>query len=198
MSAGYVVRVAASVATGLLAFLYYPDSPRSTLGVAPAEAKAFFTRKRVHGKWITGRFVKHHAVTRHAATPNSRAKVARVEQPMPMTSAPRAEQERAADLNIPTGAPPDALALRATLDTPAASDQRLVRLQEALRVRALKLAEGDEQRPATTGSIGRAKVPRSVGFDFETGVKTTSYADGTKTDEPFDASVEQRLLPRGR
>jgi hypothetical protein len=201
MGARRVVRVAASVATGLLAFLYYPDKLRSTLGIAPAEAKSFYTRKRVDGKWITGRFVKRHTTpTRQAARSDRRAEAARTEQSIPSTppTPPRPEDQRSPDVNIGSAALPDALALRAGLETPAASDERLVRLQEALRARASKLAEGDEQRPATTGAIGRTRVPRSVGFDFDKGVKTTSFSDGTKVEESFDASVEQRVPPLGR
>src|SRR4051812_39937088 len=54
-------RVVATLGTALFAFVYCPEGPVGAVGVAPAHAKAFYTRKRVHGKWVTGHFIKKHA-----------------------------------------------------------------------------------------------------------------------------------------
>ena len=98
--------------------------------------------------------------------------------------------------------PPTAVAVPPPNIAPLSDDERLLKLQEALKARASKLAEGVDQ-PRTvsvTGSIAPAPVrsPKSVTFDFETGLKSITFADGTRAEERFDPALEQRVLPRAR
>ena len=162
------------------------------IGIGPAEAKSYYTRKRVNGKWVNGRFPK-----------KSAAKAARQEtataSPSVKSSKRKAQAALAETETAPAAAKVAALPARAGSDgqggvapgsaaaRPAAGasgltlseDDRLLRLREALRARANAL---------TTGSIAtpRTPEPQSVSLDFRSGTKTTIFSDGTLVTEPFD------------
>jgi hypothetical protein len=184
------------------------------LGVTPAEAKAFYTRKRVNGHWITGRFPKRHATaTRPAREGRARPAAAPVvtltaalpvPAPLANSTAPDAKRE-------PTAAPP--VAAPATPIAPPTEEQRLNGLREALQARASRLvttgstgagappaAQPQNGQPLATSSIGESKAAvspqreaRSVSLDFETGIKTTLFSDGTILKERFDIEALKGL-----
>jgi hypothetical protein len=79
---------------------------------------------------------------------------------------------------VPVAAPP----------APAAQADPMAKLREALQARANTLT-------ATTGSIAPAPRPeaQSVSLDFDTGMKTTVFKDGTMVREPFDVSAWRGL-----
>ena len=185
------VRGTAGVCAAALLYFYCPNEPLRGFGIAQADAKAFYTRKRVHGRWITGRFPKRHAVK--APRNDNRGAASRVTATaLPSSRAETAPEKEKAS---PERAPLNGLALRATLDPPVPTDDGLLKLRDALQTRASQLANVEGQQPTTTGSIGSAQRPRSIIFDFEKSTKTTSYADGMNVEESFDTALEQRVAP---
>jgi hypothetical protein len=175
------------------------------VGVSPAEAKSYYTRKRVDGKWVTGRFPKKSfakkdvakaeaAVSRSSRSARRRARAAAEteaaaqETQVAALRAPKAERALpAAPAPAVAAASPQQAAPRTTTGVsliPLSEDERLNRLREALRARANAL---------TTGSIApipvvRAPEPQSVSLDFRSGTKTTIFSDGTLVTESFDVS----------
>jgi hypothetical protein len=162
------------------------------VGVGPAEAKPYYTRKRVDGKWVTGRFPKKSAAKKQVASVSRsatrRAKAASVLKEAPATirvaalpakAAPVMETPRAAALQA---------AIRPSTAVPLSEDDRLAKLGEALRARASTL---------TTGSIAAPQAlrpePQSVSLDFRSGTKTTIFSDGTLITEPFDVGALKGL-----
>lgn len=171
------------------------------IGVGPAEAKSYYTRKRVDGKWVNGRFPKKSAAKKESArketakasysSRSARRRARAVPVEAERETAPAAS--RVAALSTPKAAsesqaaPPQGSttfppAARATVGASAATlseEDRLARLREALRARANAL---------TTGSIAAARgpEPQSVSLDFRSGTKTTIFSDGTLVTEPFD------------
>lgn len=126
-------------------------------------------RSRSHGR----RTYRHHA-RRHAG------------RPAPVPDAEVVEllpPERPADI-----APGDVTAsLRQDPD-----ETRLARLRDALQSRASNLAD-DGERAEVAPLEGAA--PRSIAFDFDTGLKTTVFANGVTVREPFDREAARRLTP---
>jgi hypothetical protein len=170
------------------------------IGVGPAEAKSYYTRKRVDGKWVNGRFPKKSAAKKESArkeTARTRSSVRSAKRHARASSAETESEtapasSRVAALSAPKAAsgsqaapaqgsttfpaaPRPALGASATLS----EEDRLARLREALRARANAL---------TTGSIAAARgpEPQSVSLDFRSGTKTTIFSDGTLVTEPFD------------
>jgi hypothetical protein len=171
------------------------------IGISPAEAKSYYTRKRVDGKWVNGRFPKKSAAKKEVARKETAKANSSVKSAKRYARAASAETEsetapaasRVAALSTPKaasasqaalaqGSTPFPAAARPAVGASAATlseEDRLSRLREALRARANAL---------TTGSIAapRAPEPQSVSLDFRSGTKTTIFSDGTLVTEPFD------------
>ena len=58
MAARCMLRVIAASAAITVAGLYCPEPLRGVIGISSVNAKEFYTRKRVKGRWITGHFAK--------------------------------------------------------------------------------------------------------------------------------------------
>ena len=187
-------------------------------GVGPAVAKEFYTRKRVNGRWITGRFPKRSAGARNQgaadARPSSREGVRSTASTMPADRAGTLPVSDAAagPKSAPHGAPPMLVQPSAAMPTPArpvlpsASSQgpaageiplgpapdgeRLGKLRQALQARASTLTSG-------SGDPGRGvrpvPEPQSVSLDFQSGIKTTVFSDGSMVREPFDVAAMKAL-----
>jgi hypothetical protein len=179
----------------------FSSADLGVVGISPAEAKSFYTRKRVDGKWVNGRFPKKSAakaVKKEATSASRSTKSAKgqsrtaapeaesVKAPARVASlpSPRAESagQAASGVQAPAGSASTHAAPRAATGVslvPLSEDDRLAKLREALRARANAL---------TTGSITapRAPEPQSVSLDFRSGTKTTIFSDGTLVTEPFD------------
>lgn len=191
--------VLAALATGSFGVA---DPANLVLGIAPAEAKAIYTRKRVRGRWVTGHFVRRHGRTpRHNVkwedrlTPSDLDPDSSALTPNPNSGA---EQGTNVEPTLPAGAASAALSAAA----PLARDERLAKLQEALHAHARTLASNAEPAsgalPAPGGlkyprSAPASKEPRAVSFDFRSGVKTTVFVDDTKVEEPFDPAAMKGL-----
>jgi hypothetical protein len=142
------------------------------LGIAPAAAKEYYTRKRVNGRWVTGRFPKRGAET--ARSTSARARTAAVQ---------------ADDVPVP---PPAVRPLQAAAPAaaalvpgePQAGEQHLVPLKQALEQRARSMVAQD---------AAPAPNVRSVTYDFAQGVKTVIYLDGTVSEEQLDPATTGRV-----
>lgn len=159
-------RCAGAVAVGLLAGLAGVSVPMVGLGISQAEAASFYTRKRVNGRWITGRFPKGATAssTRRTRTARGRAAIELDDEsgvPMPpvrdaalasftsVRSVPEPLQE-IAELKTEL-APAEPISIPVLETTP---DDRLLKLRRALQVRADELASGPV--------IGSASAPASA------------------------------------
>lgn len=155
----------AAVAAGVLGGIFGPFAIDSGLpGLAPAQAKEYYTKKRVNGRWVNGRFAKRSAPN---AKVTVRAPPARVTAPArviapPRVAAPPSAAGRVAEAKpssaaatappvpAPSPAAPAAPAVRANASgspsaTPSttvpalAEDGRMQQLQEALQARTQSL-----------------------------------------------------------
>jgi hypothetical protein len=162
------------------------------LGITSAEARVF-TRKRVNGRWITGHFVSNRgskAKTRSARTSRSKkyARLSEEREVTPPAPEPRPRSAKNAEPVLAVAVP----AAAAIVTT----DDRMQKLQEALQEKARVIARavtGDSPvldsnlSPQATGSVRpAAPEPRSVSFDFQSGVKTTVFSNGALVEEKFD------------
>jgi hypothetical protein len=205
---GTAVFVAATLGGGAVP----PISDLGLAGIGAAEAKSFYTRKRVKGRWVTGHFAKKHFAQKQTVAKASRSEkrakasahavpvsssfaalatsspepVTATTQPTPMLQATRTMFPAAPVGRLAQGTP----ASSAAPFVPSSEDERLSKLREALQARASAL---------TTGSVAAAQVPRpapepqSVSLDFKSGTKTTHFTDGTAVTEPFDVGAMKSL-----
>jgi hypothetical protein len=151
----------------------------------PAHAGDFYTRKRVNGVWMTGRFPKHHPV-----------RVAQLQTKTPAPAADKPPERVAASLGrtgddlapafqrafqarrivSATAMPSVAVPTNAT-NVSFTDEDRLLPLRRALEARARTMA-------TTTPPANRAV--KAVTFNFETGLRTSVYNDGTVVEDHFD------------
>ena len=153
-------------------------------GIGTAQAKEFYTRKRVNGRWVNGRFPKKHAQAsrrRHAgwAAPEPQQVASLPPQP------PRAEREARSEPR--------------QRDASGPGEERLVKLQHALEARAQAIATAaaaevtSSLRPIQTSVPPARSEPRLVSFDFESGLKTTTFSSGAVVRENFDIGTLKGL-----
>ena len=165
-----------------------PTAP-AFIGISSAEAKPYYTRKRVNGRWVTGRFAKRSAMAARETRRSARyrnATAAIVEEPVApretrVVSLPRSVVEERPRVQAPVAAAPL---------VSLSEDERLSKLREALRARANTLTT---DTITTAPSAPRAREPQSVTLDFVAGVKTTVFSDGTMVAEPFDVNALRSL-----
>lgn len=163
------------------------------IGVGPAEAKAYYTRKRVNGRWIQGRFASKSTIKSAAksATRSAGKRHARISRSARRAdeafSEPAATPARDVALLSPTTGPRGGLA---TPLVPRSEDERFGQLREALRARASTLTTGTIATPQV---LQGALEAQSVSFDFKSGTKTTVFSDGTSVAEPFDVGAMKGL-----
>src|SRR3954464_28336 len=181
----------AALSTGLFSV---SDAAILAVGVTPANAKEFYTRKRVNGRWITGHFGRRHSAAQRKTEANARPGVDRK-----LLAAPRPDgsSSRSARTTEPVIKPEPMTSVGAapvgspTTETgvvgPLTTDERLLKLQAALQAHARSLAAKFESASASQSINGAAsQEPRSVSFDFQSGVKTTVFSDGARGEEPFE------------
>jgi hypothetical protein len=167
-----------------------------SLGGAPdsAEAAEYYTRKRVNGVWITGRFAKKQPsaakVARSPAVVDAVTTTGALPSSIPSDLSPsndltpmfqRAMEARRAAVSIagvePQGPSPSA--------SPA-HESRLLPLQRALEARAKSMV----------GESPLSRTVKVVTFNFETGVRTSIYNDGSIVEEAFDPVAAPLIFAR--
>jgi hypothetical protein len=180
---GYVqAAIVASLAYGCC--LTSPPLSAFVSGIGTAQAKGFYTRKRVHGRWVNGRFPKKHAQAsgrRHAGwTAPEPQQVASLPPQAPRVERDTRSEPRQGEVTVPR-------------------EERLVKLQRALEVRAQAIATAaaaevtSSLRPIQTPIPNARPEPRWVSFDFESGLKTTTFSSGAVVRESFDIGTLKGL-----
>jgi len=216
--------VRAAVAAGFALVGYMASSTLSfgIVGVSSAEAAQFYSRKRINGQWVTGRFPK----VARAARPSRSRQVARVKggiravpdsAVLAALSAPelRRDDIAAASSPVSTGTlaerrpPPVALPdVEAALvsaaigpvapadETGPAAEARVLKLREALQARANDLkvkSETELSRPAVpVPQVNRA--PAEAPGTEAASLSTSSIAPAPET--PSVAGRASPLVPR--
>ena len=188
----------ASASAALLAasmIVLGPGPAPITGGVA--SAKEFFTRKRVNGRWVAGKFAKPEATKARAKAGRGRRRLASRAAPEPVEADPRPMPptrpagmgSRASD-----GAPSSRVIATASI-TPAPAEARMERMRSALEARAKTLASEAlpvaEGAPVASPPVGIAL--RSVTFDFQKGLKTVVFDDNVAVTEPLDPNHAREL-----
>lgn len=112
-------------------------------GIQSAEAKDYYTRKRVNGKWVTGKFPKRQSAKQEEA------------------ASPKAEETAPVAIKVEGQ------------DEPISNPILLAALQK----KAAYLAAG--------GVIGAA----SITYDYDQGIKTTFYKDGSIVEDAIDETA---------
>jgi hypothetical protein len=86
----------------------------------------------------------------------------------------------------PAPVPQVAFAPSATASSAPGEEERLRTLREALQARANSLSTGSVTLPQPARV---SPEPQSVSLDFQSGVKTTVFSDGTSIQEQFDVAA---------
>lgn len=141
-------RAAALVGLALASQLGLPEPLTGPLGVSPAEAAGFYTRKRVNGRWVTGHFPK----AGKAAVRSSRRSRAVIEEEEDVADVPvpPARERVLISANSSEPAPSQAVSAPAAGRSNAQvaalqpladfAEERLFKLRRALQARADELA----------------------------------------------------------
>jgi hypothetical protein len=186
------------------------DPATPVFGIASANAKGFDTRKRVRGRWITGHFTRRHSAARRNNAEAGAPPIAgrRLQgDPVPTTPAPKPKSapEQSNKPEPILSARAAQVGERAVVSgavVPLSTDERLLKLQEALHAHARNLAVSTEPAsgvPPAPGGISSPRPasaspePKAVSFDFQSGVKTTVFTDGSQVEEPFDPASMKGL-----
>jgi hypothetical protein len=185
-----------------------PLSDLGLVGAGTAEAKGYYTKKRVNGRWIIGYFPKRSATGQNAVkerVPEAErpsiafAAAASTVSPLPVSRSHAdpliATRDHSTGLTTASSATSRELAPLPALPAangplvPPPEEARLTGLRQALQARA----------NALTGENAAAQGPRmvaepeSVSLDFKSGMKTTLFSDGTTVREPFDVTALKGL-----
>jgi hypothetical protein len=198
MRMGLCLRAAATAGIALAGYMASSTISFGVVGVSSAEAAQFYSRKRINGQWVTGRFPK----TTRVARPSRTRQVARVKGIRPVSVVPasatlaalsvpelRREDASAANSPMTTGtlaerAPPalampdiEAALVSAAVgpvppadETAPAAEARVMKLREALQARANDLKAKSETEAA------RPNAPVSVAPKPELAVAPASAA----------------------
>jgi hypothetical protein len=191
------------------------------------QAGEFYTRKRVNGVWITGKFRrKHHAEATNASAPavaevekaakgetvekagkaEKAAKVEPVEKADKTEKAGKAETAEKAD-KVEKIRKPVAVTYLDPADDRKPAFQRAIEARQGLRRPEGMLATEDYVRllplqralEAKARSLAETLPPlrnvKTVTYDFETGLRTSIYSDGSIAEEPFDSATGSISLP---
>jgi len=126
------------------------------------------------------------------------------DDPVPTTPARKpssvAEQSNKPEAAVPVGVAQPGTSTTLSEAAPIARDERLLKLQAALHAHARTLASDTQrasnvplapERLTSPRLLSGPPEPKAVSFDFQSGVKTTVFTDGTSVEERFDpASVK--------
>jgi hypothetical protein len=139
--------------------------------INPADAREYYTRKRVNGVWITGHFERKRSMRSPL--------LADAAEPSPE---PTSASDATADDRPPFQRAFEArrVAFGAEFVDPKPPDPGLFPLKRALEARAKIMAT-----PATE-SVSQARPVKSVTFDFESRTRIVQFVDGSRSEEPFD------------
>jgi hypothetical protein len=200
---------ASVIATAILFGSFDTSGTAPSLGVSPAAARDFYTRKRVHGKWTTGHFYykKRHAVTkaktrkaRVSKAKKNRLARAKLTHTKVLTQPHRTSRRQRSGIAWKPWWPPQSW----YLFRPAPNGQVYTapgwttqweappdfREEEYLR----RMREGLRLRASAMGGAPHQAGVVAVTLDFPRGIKMTRFSDGSISEEPFDAETYRSLL----
>jgi hypothetical protein len=157
----------------VVASTMFADAPSPgtvSIGLTSAQAKDYYTRKRVNGRWVVGKFARKPALKDSAG----------VDHPIPPVrpGAIKAALIVAANSEIDT----TATAIAATPET------YLGRLRGALEVRAddLRWSLLTAPKKPSGKESSEPPTPDKIVIDLKEGIKTTFYSDGSVREEPIE------------
>jgi hypothetical protein len=172
-------------------------------GIGAAQAKEFYTKKRVHGRWVSGRFPKkfaHRSSRRHEARVEAEPqRVAALPRPPRPEREARVEPRAQALLQSQRQPEPQSQPQIQPSEASLPREDRLLKLKRALEARAQAIATvsatevTSSVRPLELSSPKPRSEPRSVSFDFESGLKTTTFSSGHVVRESFDTGTLKGL-----
>ena len=222
MRLGLCLRAAATAVIAVAGYMAPSAISLGINGVSSAEAAQFYSRKRVNGQWITGRFPKAARAarpvhSRHAARPKAVPPVTAVPASATLAalSAPELRREDVSDISSPvtTGTlaerrpPPVALPdIEAALvsaavgpippadETGPAAEARVAKLREALRARASDLKVKSEAEAARPMAPMGKPDPAVAAPSTLAGIDATTGPLSTNS----IASASETPVPNGR
>jgi len=165
----------------------------------PAQAGEYYTRKRVNGVWMHGVFPRRHAT--RTAQLETKAPAMPAEKPPQRVAtsvasagddlAPafqRALQARRALASVAPAATMavDAIKAAASTPTPSAPAAMSVSLSDADRLLPLRRALEARAKMMAVSTAPLNRNIKAVTFNFETGLRTSIYNDGSVVEEHFD------------
>jgi hypothetical protein len=172
-------------------------------GIGAAQAKEFYTKKRVHGRWVSGRFPKkfaHRSSRRHEARVEAEPqRVAALPRPPRPEREARVEPRAQAPLQSQRQPEPQSQPQIQPSEASLPREDRLLKLKRALEARAQAIATvsatevTSSVRSLELSSPKPRSEPRSVSFDFESGLKTTTFSSGHVVRESFDTGTLKGL-----
>jgi hypothetical protein len=164
----------------------------------PAQAGEYYTRKRVNGVWMHGLFPRRHATR----TAQLEAKAPSAEKPPQRIvttvasagddlapSFQRALQARralAASVAPAATMAAGATKAAASIPAPAAAAPTSVSLSDEDRLLPLRRALEARAKIMAVSTASSNRNIRAVTFNFETGLRTSIYNDGSIVEEHFD------------
>ena len=159
-------------------FMGAPASVFPGISIEAAQAKDFYTRKRVNGQWVTGKFYYRDRMPADvaAAEPD--------EPPVPPIRPVAAAAPEAMVSDTKAAAVPEkADFYRATAAAPETAVSYMDRLRVALEARARQM-----QPPV-------AVVPETIVIDSVSGIKTTFFSDGSIREELLEPTKTGSVIP---
>ncbi len=201
--------ILAALAIGTAAILMPAGLQAPGSGAAVAKSREVFTRKRVNGRWVTGRFS---SAERRTGTSRrfSRRGTARRAAPDPVVeTAPEpparpsiaARPSFAASPSLATPLSPELDRVISTASlTPAPAGPSLEHMRSGLEAKARTMVTSASEVPvpvpdAPTPAMRLA--PLRITFDLERGTKTVTFEDGVAVSEPFDKTRIRELASLG-
>jgi hypothetical protein len=146
-----------------------------------ADAKDYYTRKRVNGVWVTGRFERKRSV-RTDKDPTSLSVTPSDSLPLPSPSSGLATAEDRPPQFQLAAIEARRAAISAGFGHALPQDPGLLPLRRALEERAKIMST------AAAGAV-HVRAIRSLTLDFESRVRIIQFADGSRTEEPFDPAA---------
>ena len=149
-----------------------------------AEARDYYTRKRVNGVWITGHFQRKRALQPEKLQSDASA-APENSGPQPSTTGALATEEDRPPPFERAVATRNAIIVPEFHD-PSPAEPHLLPLRRALEARAKIMAA-----PGASDAISDRAI-RVMTLDYERRIRTILFVDGTRAEEPFDPAATGR------
>jgi hypothetical protein len=170
--------VLAAVVFATAFFMGAPAPVFPGISIEAAQAKDFYTRKRINGQWVTGKFYYRNR------KPAGDEAAEQDEPPVPPVRPMAAATPEAMVSDTKTAAVPEKSDFsRATAAAPEPAVSYMDRLRVALEARAKEM-----QPPVPV-------VPETIVIDSVSGIKTTFFSDGSIREELLEPTKTGSVIP---